>query len=223
MLSLVNSPTTLRPVIPAAYSLPSDLFHAVPSCAPIVQHELLKAVREQIPDAYSRAKEELGLTVARTEELIERRVQIISSARAIKLARLIAYDPNSRKVFGQAGQNIYSALHFSFSGLGRTAVRSLPKGLRARLALSLTRRIAYDFAGSLNRFLIRPVQGGVTLAICNGVFSDQLDTLGGAHSYYGHIIEKMFQELAHLDCDVSEIRSPRVFLNQCQYRIVWKA
>ncbi|MGE0884445.1 MAG: hypothetical protein AB7P14_12945 [Blastocatellales bacterium] len=223
MLSLVNSQTTLRPVIPAAYVLPPDLCYATPSCGPIVQHELLKVVREEMPEAYKRAQQELGLNVARTQELIERRVEIISSAKAIKLARLIAYEPNSRRVFGQTGQNLFGNLNRNFPGLVKTAVRSLPRSLRTRLALTLTRRVAYEFAGSLNRFAFRPIRGGVAVSICNGVFADQLDTLGGAHAYYGNIIETMFQEFAHVDCEVSEVRAPRVYLNQCHYKIVWEA
>ncbi len=223
MLSIVNSQTTLRPVIPAAYVLPSDLCYAIPSCGPIVQHELLKVVREEMPDAYNRAKQELGMTVERTQELIARRIEIISSAKAIKLARLIAYEPNSRRVFGQAGQNLFAYLNQTFPGLVRTTARALPRSLRARLALTFTSRIAYGFAGSLNRFVYRPTRGGVSVSICNGVFADQLDTLGGAYAYYGNIIETMFQEFAHLDCEVSEVRSPRVYLNQCHYKIVWEA
>jgi len=189
----------------------------------VVQHELLKAVREQMPEAYKRASSELGMTVARTQELIERRIEIISSAKALKLARLIAYEPNSRKVFAETGQNLSGALNRHFPKFMRLSVKALPHSLRARLALAFARRISYEFAGSLNQFVFRPAKHGITISITQGIFADQLDTLGGAHAYYGNILETMFREFARMDCEVKEIRSPRVYLNQCNYKIVWEA
>lgn len=223
MLSLVNSPTTLRPVTLVNPEGPVDLCYGVPSCAPLVQHELLKSVREQLPQAYTRATRELGLTVAKTQSLLERPVSIISAARAIKLARLIAYESNAREVFGETGHNLFVAMNRNFPGLARMTVRSLPRGLRARLALAWTKRAAYGFAGSVNRISAEPTRRGLLLSISNGVFADRLDTLGGAHAYYLNILETMFQEFAHVDCEVQEIRRPRVHLNQCHYEIVWEA
>jgi len=223
MLSLVNSPTTLRPVTLATPQLPSDLCYGVPSCAPLVQHELLKSVREQMPQAYTRATRELGLTVAKTQQLVERPVPIISAARAIKLARLIAYEPNMREVFGEAGQNLFDAMGRSFPGLVKAGVRALPRPVRARLAMAWTRHVAYGFAGSINRITAQPTRRGVLLSVNNGVFADRLDTLGGAHAYYRNIFETMFQEFARVDCEVREIRRPRVRLNECHYEIVWEA
>lgn len=223
MLSLVNSPTTLRPVTLAAPQLPYDLCYGVPSCAPLVQHELLKSVREQMPQAYTRATRELGLTVARTQELIERPISIISSARAIKLARLVAYEPNVRDVFGDAGHNLFEAMNQRFPGMLKATIRTLPRGMRTRLALAWTKRAAYGFAGSINRITAEPTRRGVVLSVSNGVFADRLDTLGGAHAYYRNIIETMFQQFARVDCEVNEIRRPRVHLNQCHYEIVWEA
>lgn len=223
MLPLVNSPTTLRPVNPATSVLPSDLFYGVPSCAPLVQHELLKSVREQMPQAYTRATQELRLTVAKTQELIERPITIISAARAIKLARMIAYEPNSREVFGDAGHNLFEAMNLAFPRVVKTTIRALPRGLRSRMALAWTERVAYGFAGSLNRITAEPVRRGIVVSVSNGVFADRLDTLGGAHAYYRNILETMFREFAHIDCEVNEIRRPRVHLNRCHYEIVWEA
>lgn len=223
MLSLVNSPTTLRPVTLATPQLLSDLCYGVPSCAPLVQHELLKSVREQMPQAYTRATRELGLTVAKTQELIERPISIISAARAIRLARLIAYEPNVREVFGEAGHNLFDAMNQRFPGVLKASVRGLPRSLRARLAMALTKRVAYGFAGSVNRITAEPARHGIVLSISNGVFADRLDTLGGANAYYRNIIETMFQQFAHVDCEVNEVRRPRVHLNQCHYEIVWEA
>lgn len=223
MLSLVSSPTILRPVTLASTGLPADLCYGVPSCTPLVQHELLKSVREQMPQAYAQAARELGLTVAKTQALIERPISIISAARAIKLARLIAYEPNVREVFGEAGHNLFGAMSRTFPGLVKATVRTLPRGLRARLALTYTKRVAYGFAGSVNRINARPTPHGVIVSISKGVFADRLDTLGGAHAYYRNIFETMFQEFAHVDCEVNEIRRPRVYLDQCHYEIVWEA
>lgn len=223
MLSLVNSPTTLRPVTLAPPGLSADLCYGVPSCTPLVQHELLKSVREQMPQAYTRVTRELGLTVAKTQEMVEKPVSIISAARAIKLARFIAYESNSREVFGDAGHNLFGSMSRNFPGLIKMTMRTLPRGLRTRLALKWTARAAYGFAGSVNRITAEPTRRGVVLSISNGVFSDRLDTLGGAHAYYRNIIETMFHEFAHVDCEVHEIRRPRVHLNQCHYEIVWEA
>ena len=222
MLSLANSPTTLRPVTLATPQLSygscyGDLCYGVPSCAPLVQHELLKSVREQMPQAYARASRELGLTVAKTQELIERPISIISSARAIKLARLIAYEPNVREVFGDAGHNLFDAMNQNFPGMIKVTMRTLPRSMRTRLALAWTKRAAYSFAGSVNRITTQPTRRGVMLSVTSGVFADRLDTLGGAHAYYRNIIETMFQQFARVDCEVNEIRRPRVHLNQCHY------
>jgi hypothetical protein len=176
-----------------------------------------------MPQAYTRATRELGLTVTKTQALIERPGSIISAARAIKLARLIAYESNVREVFGEAGHNLFGAMSRNFPGLVKVTVRTLPRGLRARLALTYTRRAAYGFAGSVNRISAEPTSRGAIISINNGVFADRLDTLGGAHAYYRNIIETMFHEFAHVDCEVKEIRRPRVHLNQCHYEIVWEA
>ena len=223
MLSLVNSPTPLRPVTLATPQLPSDLCYGVPSCAPLVQHELLKSVREQMPQAYMRAARELNLTVDKTQQLIERPVPIISAARAIKLARLIAYEPNVREVFSDTGHNLFDAMNRKFPGVVKATVRTLPRALRTRLAVAWARHIAYGFAGSVNRIAAQDTRRGLLLSVSNGVFADRLDTLGGAHAYYRNIFETMFHEFAHVDCEVREVRRPRVRLNECHYEIVWEA
>ncbi|HMV50950.1 MAG TPA: hypothetical protein PLD20_11020 [Blastocatellia bacterium] len=223
MLSPIVSPTTLRPVTLDLHGSGADLCYGVPSCAPLVQHELLKSVRERMPQAYTRATRELGVTVQSTQAVLERSSPIISAARAIKLARLIAYEPNAREVFGVAGQNLFGTIGRTFPGLVKSTIRALPRGLRARLALSYTKRAAYGFAGSVHRIESTNTPRGVIVSIRKGVFADRLETLGGAHSYYRNILEQMFQEFAHVDCEVNEIRRPRVYLDQCHYEIVWEA
>jgi hypothetical protein len=223
MLAPINSPTPIRPIGLSTPPMPQDICVGVPSCAPLVQHELLKSVREQIPHAYTRAGQELGLTISRTQELIDKRVEIISAARAIKLARIIAYEPNARDVFGETGHNLFCAINRELPRLIKATVRHLPRRLRIRLAVALTKQIAHSFAGSINQIIVQPGDEGVKLWVLDGVFSDRLDTLGCAHTYYRNVFETMLQQLAFVDCEVNEVRRSRVRLNQCTFEIVWEA
>lgn len=227
MLAPVSFPNQIRPLLPSAPGIPRDVSQeiclGVPSCAPLVQHELLKAVRHQMPEVYARAARELDLTVSRTQEMIDRRIEIISSARAIKLARMIAWEPNARDVFGEAGHNLFDEMNRGFPRVVKAAIRNLPHPLRVRLALAWTRKIAYGFAGSAHHLLAEHHRQVIALSVRQGVFADRLDTLGGAHEYYRNILEMMFRELALLDCEVKEIRRPRVHLNQCNFEVVWEA
>jgi bacteriochlorophyll 4-vinyl reductase len=188
-----------------------------------VQHELLKAVRRLIPHASERAENELGLTIPRTQEPLDKRIEIISAARAIKLARMIAYDPHARDVFSETGQNVSIVLSRQFSGVVKATVRGLPRLLRVRSALSLTRQIAHGFAGSLNQIVFERRGRGFALTVFDGVFSDRLDTLGCAHAYYRGVFETIFRQFALKDCEVIEVRRSRVHLNQCNFEIVWEA
>src|SRR5262245_18576075 len=168
MLALVHSSTRIRPVyLPVQPFVPIDpsqgICVGVPSCSPLVQYELLKVVREQMPQAYARAARELGLYVSRTQDLIDRRVEIISAARAIKLARMIAYEPNARQVFGEAGRNLFDELKFRSPSIVKGTIRNLPLGLRVPLALSWTRRIAHNFAGSVNQITTEKRPRGISL------------------------------------------------------------
>ncbi|MCI0387754.1 MAG: hypothetical protein MOB07_03140 [Acidobacteria bacterium] len=203
--------------------MPQDICVGVPSCAPLLQHELLKEMRRQIPHAYARAGQELGLTIDHTQEVIDKRVEIISAARAIKLARMIAYEPNARDVFSETGYNLFTSLNQEFPFVVRKAICSLPRSLRIRFALGYTRQIAHRFAGSLNQINAEYRQCGITLTVFDGLFSDRLDTLGCAHTFYRRVFETMFRQLALVDCEVSEVRRSRVHLNQCNLEIAWEA
>jgi bacteriochlorophyll 4-vinyl reductase len=188
-----------------------------------VQHELLKAVRNQMPALYARAAQELGYTVSRSQELIDSRVEIVSSARAIKLARLIASEPNVHGVFGDAGHNLSSELSRGVLRPFRAGIRNLPLSLRMRLALNHVRKFAFGFAGSSNRILAEHHRRNMALTLCDGVFTDRLDTLGGANEYYRRILENLLRELARADCEVRAVRGSKVRLNRCDYEIVWEA
>lgn len=227
MWAPANYPNQIRPLPLSAPGVPGydnrDVLCGVPSCAPLVQHELLKAVREQMPSVYNRAAREIGLTVSRTQDLIERRVEIISSARAIRLARLIALEPNSHAVFGEAGHNLFDEMRRNFPRLARVSIGALPAPLRIRLVMAWTRNIAHGFAGSLNRISTEHDRHKVALSLRNGVFADRLDTLGGAHVYYRNVIKVALNELARVDCEIKEVRRPSVYLNQCNFEIKWEA
>ncbi|HEY6400595.1 MAG TPA: hypothetical protein VI479_04255, partial [Blastocatellia bacterium] len=195
MWAPVNYPNQIRALPLSAPGVPRyenrDVLCGVPSCAPLVQHELLKAVRERMPSVYSLATREIGLTVSSTQELIERRVQIISSARAIRLARLIALEPNSHAVFGEAGHNLFDEMRRHLPRIVRVSIHTLPAPMRIRLAMAWTRKIAHSFAGSLNRITADHERHKVGLSLRNGVFADRLDTLGGAHEYYRNAFKVM--------------------------------
>jgi hypothetical protein len=195
----------------------------VPSCAPIVQHELLKAVREQMPSVYNRVVGEIGMTVSSAQDLIERRVEIVSSARAIRLARMIALEPNSHAVFGEAGHKLFDEMRQNFPRLAKISIQTLPAPLRIRLAMAWTRKIAHGFAGSINRIMTDHERRTMDLSLRNGVFADRLDTLGGAHEYYRNVFKVVMNELARVDCEIKEVRRPSVFLNQCNFEIKWEA
>jgi len=174
-----------------------------------------------MPSVYNHVAREIGMTVSRTQELIERRVEIISSARAIRLARLIALEPNSYAVFGEAGQNLFEEMRRNFPRLARASIRTLPAPLRIRLAMTWTRSVAHGFAGSLSRILTDHDRHKIALSLRSGVFADRLDTLGGAHEYYRNVLKVMFNELARVDCEIKEVRRPSVYLNQCNFEINW--
>jgi hypothetical protein len=226
MWAPVNYPNQIRPLPLSAPGIPQydtrEITCGVPSCAPLVQHELLKAVRERMPSVYSHAGKEIGLTVSRTQELLERRVEIISSARAIRLARLIALEPNSHAVFGEAGHNLFDEMRRDFPRLARASIRALPAPLRIRLVMAWTRSVAHGFAGSLSRILTDHDRHKIVLSLRSGVFTDRLDTLGGAHAFYRNVFKVMLNELARVDCEIKEVRRPSVYLNQCNFEIKWE-
>jgi hypothetical protein len=223
MLAPVNSPTTIRSIGLTPPKRPKEICVGVPSCAPLVQHELLQAVRRQLPHAYERAGQELGLTVDVTHKFIEKRVDIVSAAGAIKLARMVAIEPNARDVFGETGSQLFKRMNERLPGAVKTSIRKLPRSWRISLALAFTRRYAYQFAGGVNRIVLQERDGGVRLSVWDGIFSDRLDTINCAQSYYRNIFETMLRELAFVNYQVREVKRPRFQLHVCSLEIVWEA
>jgi hypothetical protein len=232
MIALVNSSAApLRLVTshaPQIHHQSQALTHetclGTPSCAPLVQHELLKAVRHYLPHTYLRASRDLGLTLERTKTLVEQGTPIISAARAIKLARLVAYEPNNREVFAAAGYALYQSLHHELSRPLKFAVRQLPRSWRVRLAIATARKIAHRFAGSTTQIIIvEPNDHCLYLSLRDGLFTDRLDTFGGAHAYYRGVLTALLREFAHVQCEVAEMRRARAHLHLCNFKITWKA
>ncbi len=219
--SLASAGSTFVTEFP--YFTPQDPTIGIPSCAPLVQHEMLKSLREQAPYAYLHANRELGLTLERTQVLLEQRQQVVSAARTLKLARLVAAEPNGRDIFGATGQALYDTLHQDLNRTLKCAVRTLPRNLRQRLAFAVARRVAYKFAGTTNHLILEPHEHGVYLTLRNGIFAERFETLSGAHAYYRNVFETMLQQFAHIDCEIVEVRRPRVHPNQCNFKIVWDA
>lgn len=232
MIALVNSSaaplrlvTSPAPVLQSqSQSLAQEGCLGMPSCAPLVQHELLKAVRQYLPHTYMRASRELGLTLERTKALLEQGAPIVSAGRAIKLARLVAYEPNSREVFAAAGYSLYHSLHQELSRPLKFAVRQLPRAWRVRLAIATARKIAHRFAGSTSQIIIiEPNDQCLYLSLRDGLFSDRLDTLGSAHSYYRSVFAALLQDFANVEGQVFEMRRARAHLHLCNFKIAWKA
>lgn len=222
MLSAVGNPVTIRPVGSTIPQIPIYICAGVPSCAPSVQHELLRAVREQIPHAYARAGRELELTIAKTQEILDRKIDIVSAARALKLAGMIAYEPNAGDVFAQTGKNVFHCLNKTFPIFIKVASRNLSERLRVRLGLVLLKQSSFAFAGSTSKFYVKRHDGGIAVSIRNGIFSERSVTMGAASQYYKNILESMLTEFAHAKCRVIEVRKDYFYPNQCVFNIVWE-
>jgi hypothetical protein len=194
-----------------------------PSCSPLLQYELLLAVRERMPGIYAQAGCEFGLYLSRTQNLIDRGIEVISGARAVQLARLIAREPNARDVFGETGLKLFAELKRRCPPMLKAAIRNLPRPMRAQQALQWTRRVAYNFAGSVSRIETGRRPDGLTLSVRRGVFADRPETLAGAREYYRRLFESMFREFAHVNCEVHAITDLHPLLDRCDYQIVWEA
>ncbi len=226
MIALVDSSTRIRclPVQPfRPIAAAQGICVGVPSVSPLVQRELLRAMRERIPQTYSNAWYELGVTVSRTQELIDRRVDIISAARAIKLARMIACEKNSAEVFSEAGARILSELLCRMPLMVRQTLRRWPVGTRRHFALSWATRMAHHFAGSVAYIATQKEAGDVRVTIHRGVFSERLETYSGAQEYYRSILQTLLRDAAFASCRIQPIEGPRLRLDQCRYQIVWEA
>lgn len=236
MYPMVNAPATPLPptsrlrvvtsTVPAPISvgLPQEACLGIPSCSPLVLHELLKATRQQLPNTYLRAAREFGLTLERTQALIKHPTPMFSAARALKLARLIAQEPNGHEVFAAAGTAMYTAVQADLGSVFKFAARRLPRGWRVRLMLTTARQLAPQFAGSTSQIiLIEPEEESLYFTLRDGLFADQLTTLSGAHFYYHSIFGGLLRDFARVQGKLAAVRRPRLLLHQCTFRFSWHA
>ena len=215
MLAPVTSPTPIRLVTPTP---PQEVCVGVPSCGPLLQYELLKALQAQAPRAYAQAIRETGLTVERAE-VLAKRGGIVSAARAIKLARLIAREPNGPEIFSEAGGSLSLSLYRELPFSLRLVIQALPRPLRLRLALSVTRHIAHGFAGGRGRLMVSREGGRLYVKAVDGVFSDRLETLTGACEFYRSLLETILRCFARVDGRVEEVKGIRRRLNECSFEV----
>lgn len=226
MIALVDSSTRIRclPVQPfRPMAAAQGICVGVPSVSPLVQRELLRAMRERIPQTYANAWYELGVTVSQTQALVDRRVEIISAARAIKLARMIACEKNSVEVFSEAGVRILTELLRRMPLVVRQTIRRWPIGTRRQFVLSWASRMGHHFAGSVAHISVQKETGEARVTIRRGVFSESLETFSGAQEYYRSILQTLLQDAAFTPCRINPIEGPRLRLDQCRYQIVWEA
>jgi hypothetical protein len=219
MLAPMTSLTSTRPVSPA---ISQEVCVGAPSCRPLLQYELLKALANQAPRVYARATRELGLTVDRARTLVERG-DLVSASRAIRLARLIAHETNNQEIFSEAGHSLFTTLYRELPFSLRLTASTLPRSLRTRLALSVARRITHHFAGASSHLRVRRQRGRLYLTITDAVFADRLETLTGAHEFYRAVIETLFRQFAHVECKVVPVKRARINLYRCCFEIAWDA
>lgn len=242
MIALINSPvtpvptnTTALPVVPVrrapatlitrppARELAHEARLGIPSCSPVVLHELLKIVSQQLPQTYWRAGQECGLTLERTETLLREQAAIVSAARLLKLAQLIACEPAAHDVFAAAGQAVYQVLQKDLSRTLKFTVRHLPRTWRVRLALNIARKAAPAFAGSTNQLIIvDPSEASLYFSIRDGLFTDRVETIGCAYAYYRSFFSALLWDFAHVKGRVLIVRRPRVQLHQCNFKLSWE-
>src|SRR5437870_1927043 len=139
MLAPATSPTRVRVVTPA---IPQEVCVGAPSCEPLLQYELLKALSNLSPDLYEQAARECCLTLEQAQTLVKRG-DLISAARALRLAWLIAHQANSHEIFSEAGQSLFTTLYHRLPFALRLMIRALPRSFRTRLALLATRHMTH--------------------------------------------------------------------------------
>jgi hypothetical protein len=215
----------VTPAVPAPIitGTPQETSLGIPACSPLVLHELLKAVSQQLPQTYLRAGREFGLTLERTQALVEHSVPVFSAARALKLARLVAQEPNGGEVFAATGKALYETLQPELNRMLRMATRWLPRSWRVRLMMSTVRQLAPQFAGSTNQIIIvEPDEQSLYFTLRDGLFTDHAATLSGAYFYYHSLFNGFLRDFARVEGKVSAVRRPRLLLHQCSFKITWQ-
>jgi len=219
---MVAPVTSAAPIRLVKSAVSQEVCAGVTSCGPLLQHELLKAIRHQAPQIYLRVSKEFRLTLEKTQATANRG-EVVSAARAIQFARLIAHESNGSEMFSEAGANTFLSLYQELPYSLKLVNLNLPRPLRLRLALAIAQRLAHSFAGGRGRVLIHRHHGRLYLAVIDGLFADRMDTLIGAHEFYRSFLETMLRKLARVKCQVQMVRRARVRLHECCFEIAWEA
>lgn len=199
------------------------VFYGAPSCGPLLQHHLLLALRDVSPQMYARLVAETGLTVDKTQTLVERN-SMISAAGSMMIFRLIASEPSWREVINRACESLLAALYFDLPFSIKFALNNLPRQLRIRLALTIFQRKLPHIAGSSSNLLNYNRRGNqLYIQVKDGLFADLMETRAGAREYYGATLRWMFWHFARVQCNVSEVRSQLILAHECWYTIEWEA
>jgi hypothetical protein len=198
------------------------VYCGAPSCGPLLQHELLLALRDVSPPSYARLVAETGLSLDKTETVAGRQ-QIVSAAGAIMLAHVIAREPEWARILNQAADSLMARLYFDLPFSLKFALNNLPRPLRVRLAFSTLASRMYQIGGSNSQLAHYKRQGHrAYVQIKDGMFADYLETRAGAREFYGAILRGMFWHFARVECSVSEISSEQILLHECWFAAQWE-
>lgn len=198
------------------------VFYGVPSCGPLLQHHLLLALREVTPQMYARLVAETGLTVDKTQALVERN-SMISAAGSMMIFRLISSEEMWREILQKASESLMASLYYSLPFSLKFALNNLPRPLRIRLAMSILERKLPHIAGSSSSLINYNRKGNrLYLQVKDGLFADLMETRAGAREFYGSALRWMFWHFARVSCNVSEVRSQLILAHECWYAMEWE-
>ena len=198
------------------------VYYGVPSCGPSLQHHLLLALRDVSPQMYARLVAETGLTVDKTQSLVERN-SMISAAGSMMIFRLIASEEKWCEILQRASESLMAALYFDLPFSLKFALNNLPRQLRLRLAMTILERKLPHIAGSGGRLINYNRRGNrLYIQVKDGLFADLMETRAGAREFYGAALRWMFWHFARVNCNISEVRSQLILAHECWYAVEWE-
>jgi hypothetical protein len=198
------------------------IFCGAQSCGPLLQHELLLALRDIAPQSYARLVIETGIRLDKTEAIAERG-QIVSAAGAVMLAHAIAREPEWSRIFEQAADSLTARLYYELPFSLKFALNNLPRTLRVKLAFSTFASRMHQVGGSSSQMAHFKRRGHrAYVQIKDGMFADYLETRAGAREFYGAALRGMFWHFARIECAVSEVSSDQILLHECWYAAQWE-
>ncbi|HEX4951210.1 MAG TPA: hypothetical protein VFZ34_31425 [Blastocatellia bacterium] len=171
---------------------------------------------------YARLVAETGLTVDKTQILVERN-SMISAAGSMMIFRLIAAEEMWREILQRASESLLAAVYYELPFALKFALNNLPRQLRIRLALSLMERKMPHLAGSSSRLINYNRRGNrLYIQVKDGLFADLMETRAGAREFYGTALRWMFWHFARVNCNISEVRSQLILAHECWYAVEWE-